>query len=308
VIRERWRAFAVVVAVAGGVVLAEGATAPSVAAATQPIISFPLGDAPACPVGWLKRTAHQRVDGAIERYVACWVPAIATRRLGPPSGPVVPLAESDVSVSVNWSGYIAAGGGPYRAVSAEWTVPRIHCGAFPVAATALWVGIGGYDSPELFQAGTLSTCAGDEHDYAWFTDDRRAYLPVAKMAVRPGDVIYAIDWQVSSARWQYLVDDITAGRRITSRRGVHWLGVADSAEWITEDPGVESSPDDLADYGTATFANVALTAASPASSFLPFDIAGAGDSLVSETSSLEVTPQGNEFSTVYVPPTAPPPG
>src|SRR5947209_3913616 len=55
-------------------------------------------------------------------------------------------------VSVNWAGYITPAA-DVTSVSGEWTVP--DAGMLPPGVASTWVGIGGYTTSDLIQAGTI---------------------------------------------------------------------------------------------------------------------------------------------------------
>jgi hypothetical protein len=61
--------------------------------------------------------------------------------------------------STNWSGAVmTAASGSFSTVSAEWVIPTISQLPIKNVATsdiAEWVGIGGYNSPDVCQAGVL---------------------------------------------------------------------------------------------------------------------------------------------------------
>ena len=70
--------------------------------------------------------------------------------------------------STNWSGYANnnSGGNTYSNVSAHWTQPAITCPTKEEQLAAFWVGIDGYTSNTVEQAGTLAQCfEGTAHYY-----------------------------------------------------------------------------------------------------------------------------------------------
>ncbi|HWD24789.1 MAG TPA: G1 family glutamic endopeptidase, partial [Acidimicrobiales bacterium] len=161
---------------------------------TSPYLYYPLGGARHCPVGWAKRTERARVQRRFVRFVACAIPSVATRRL-PILPTPAPLPASSVGISDNWSGYVAAYGGSFSSVSAQWTVPKVRCdGLLPGAEVDTWLGLGGVLADQLFQSGTTTSCARDQRSYAWWTDDAYGYYPRSTISVHPGDVIYSRDW------------------------------------------------------------------------------------------------------------------
>jgi hypothetical protein len=64
----------------------------------------------------------------------------------------------------NWAGY-AVGGGPFRSVSAYWTVPAGHCGTSESQA-AFWVGL---DMTTVEQTGVALDCSNGVRSYSgWY--------------------------------------------------------------------------------------------------------------------------------------------
>src|SRR5689334_11284503 len=67
--------------------------------------------------------------------------------------------------SLNWSGYAVTGSGITN-VHGEWTVPTVNA-TYP-GFSSTWVGIGGYSSSDLIQAGTEHDSTGGTDYYAWY--------------------------------------------------------------------------------------------------------------------------------------------
>jgi hypothetical protein len=72
--------------------------------------------------------------------------------------------------STNWSGYVDtnSGGHTYSEVSGNWTEPTATCTSTNSDA-AFWVGLDGFTSATVEQAGTLAVCGdGTASYYTWW--------------------------------------------------------------------------------------------------------------------------------------------
>ena len=176
-----------------------------------------------------------------------------------------PTAATAASVSVpnisgNWSGYVASGSN-ITSVSGEWTVP--NAGTVPPGVSSTWVGIGGFGTSDLIQAGTQQSSSPYSSVFvggaygAWIE-----MLPAAPVfftgctgdptcAVSPGDVMQVVitntggnSWTVSLAdngKWTYSTTETYASSE-------------SSAEWIHEAPSAAGAvPIPVGGSGTVTF-------------------------------------------------------
>ena len=158
-------------------------------------------------------------------------------------------------VSDNWSGYVSQGGGFWQ-VSGSWTEPSVSCTA-ATAESVFWVGLGGYPSYPLYQAGSGAFCRNGVPIHAlWYellTPGTTAPL-VALVQINPGDRISAaITLRGGGAGGHvHLVDETTG-----YTRDVAFTPAADSlasAEWIAEATSHSGTVSTLADFGTVSFA------------------------------------------------------
>ncbi len=161
--------------------------------------------------------------------------------------------------STNWAGY-AVGGGRYSSVGAQWTVPNLSTGGRS-GFSALWVGIDGYTSPALIQAGTEADFYnGAAHYSAWWEILPAPAVTIRTLSVRPGDRMSVMITRVSAGRWRIVVRDARSGSYATSRA---YAGPATSAEWIEETPIVGGRTTPLAAHATVVFDNATLNGRSP---------------------------------------------
>ena len=161
--------------------------------------------------------------------------------------------------SSNWAGYAVAGG-PYSSVGAQWTVPAVSA-SYRGSFSALWVGIDGFTSSALIQAGTEADYRnGAAHYSAWSEILPAPAVTIRTLSVRPGDRMSVTITRVSSGRWRIVVKDARSGSYATTRA---YSGSASSAEWIEETPIVGGRTTPLAVHGTVVFDRGTLNGTSP---------------------------------------------
>ena len=175
-----------------------------------------------------------------------------------------------VVVSRSWAGYVATApaGGPqsFTSVTGAWHVPAARCRRGDLgAASAVWVGLGGYASsaPKVEQVGTDSNCAapGEPRYVAWFEVVPYPAYSIAKK-VRPGDSIVG-SVRIIAGSVELRLDDRTRGWSFVRR--ISWPDPdASSAEWVIEAPATcvkfRCARPPLANFGSVTFDRVAATA------------------------------------------------
>ena len=184
------------------------------------------------------------------------------------SSPATARANLPVIEQLNpfWSGYVLTGGADptvsFTSVSGTWKVPTVSCGR-TASSSAVWVGLGGYATQVLEQAGVNANC--DAHGkplyFAWY----ELVPDIARKIdakVFPGDTITSSVEILHLAVVALHVENRTRNWSFTRR--IDW-GASDtgSAEWITEAPNnclrnvcrVAS----LANFGKVTFENIAAT-------------------------------------------------
>lgn len=162
--------------------------------------------------------------------------------------------------SSNWSG-IAVTGQTYTQVAGSWKVPTVIATTGSRYASD-WVGIGGFNSGDLIQAGTTEQDAGGHVSYnAWTEILPASETVIPNFKVHPGDAITVDITNTSGIAWKIVVSDTTAGELFT--RNVNYTSMRNSAEWIHEAPQVGGSIVDIAsttnvdfDHGTVNGSTV----------------------------------------------------
>jgi hypothetical protein len=166
----------------------------------------------------------------------------ATTSTTAPAIPVVPYT------SDNWSGYALAGG-PFTVVSSTFNVTAQVYATSCGEDVAEWVGIGGFDTTTLIQAGveveTVGPCvSGEFYVYPWWEELPAGETVVTNWndgtpaTVSVGDSITASIQYIGSAEWSINVTDNTTGKTFSTESSYYAPGSAampaDSAEYITE--------------------------------------------------------------------------
>ncbi|HMD46551.1 MAG TPA: G1 family glutamic endopeptidase, partial [Acidimicrobiales bacterium] len=165
-------------------------------------------------------------------------------------------------LSNNWSGMAdSISGGTFTAASARWIVPTVAAASVD-EYSATWVGVDGFGNSHLVQTGTAQEAhpSGNAY-YAWYEFIPAASVPL--FSVNPGDQMAASVVQVDADHWTITIDDQTTSQGFSqtflydNTDGGPSQGT--SAEWIEEAPTVSTGQAILANYGTATFTNIAAT-------------------------------------------------
>jgi hypothetical protein len=164
------------------------------------------------------------------------------------------------ATSTNWSGsaVFATSGDAIGWVEGEWTVPDPsdpHGGKSSYYSSA-WVGIDGWGSPDVLQAGTASSFVnGSKQVYAWWEWFPDFEVKISNFPVSAGDTLYCLICATSATEATiYLTNDSTdqhTSFSITAPSGTSLQG--NCAEWIVETPSVGGQPTTLPDYGVVYF-------------------------------------------------------
>ena len=206
-------------------------------------------------------------------------------------------AGANTATSRNWSGQIA-GGTTFSGISARWVVPAVQPSTGN-NASATWIGIdGGPNSPaSIIQTGTTQGTQGGAPVYfAWYEIFPQPAVVLGP--VSPGDQMEAEVYQNSGTDWRIDIVDVTSGYG-SGLVPVTYNGPGASAEWIEELPTVENGPQvPLANFGTATFTNLQLMVANPASvGLVPVDMIDAGGNVMASAGAIS----NGSFTITYVP-------
>jgi hypothetical protein len=176
-------------------------------------------------------------------------------------------AALESATSSNWAGY-AASGIRFRKVSATWTVPTATCSSGRNAFSAVWVGLGGFDTAGrgLEQTGVDANCSsgGNATYRVWYEILPAAAQTVHTVAVKPGDRISA-SVAVSGHDVNFHVRNLSTGDSFSTMKKVSTPDVS-SADWIVEAPSSCTSSNDCRTLPLSNFGRVAFTHASATTS------------------------------------------
>lgn len=168
--------------------------------------------------------------------------------------------------SENWAGYVATpqtSAKAFTSVHGSWTVPTLETTSNQGVA-AQWVGLGGVNSDDLLQVGTIEQVEDGQVVNTVFWEK----LPSAAktvMTVEAGSTIDASVKQASGTTWDVVVtvtspDGQTQTKTIpVTLNASYEKGIGTSAEWISEDPSTtngELYP--LANAGTVAFSEATV--------------------------------------------------
>jgi hypothetical protein len=180
-------------------------------------------------------------------------------------------AKTDIAsdVSANWAGYVATGASTsYTSVTGTWRQPKVTCGANDAgAASAFWVGLGGYfsSSQALEQIGTSADCdstTGRPSYYAWYELVPNASVNIPNFPVSPGNVITTSVNIVNNGQSVMLQIKNRSRRNKTFTTTLPFANAdLSSAEWVAEAPASCSQYRcrqlSLSNFGTVEFTKVA---------------------------------------------------
>ncbi len=201
----------------------------------------------------------------------------------PPSAPIPPSAPqqtttgattqaltpvSTISNSQNWSGYILANNAPYgySSIAGTFNIPSsISCNANGTAMMAEWVGLGGWDTSSIIQAGV--NCGpdglGGVSESAWLElyPSASVYVP---LNVNFGDTVTVAINNTTGNLWSISFNDTTSGSTYSTTVNYAANGTNDTAEWIVEAPTSGNYLTTLAPYNpSATFTDLSWTSTAP---------------------------------------------
>ena len=166
------------------------------------------------------------------------------------------------ATSSNWSGaaVFAPADKPYRFVGGQWTVPSPNTTSDGSYYASEWVGIDGWNSPDVLQAGTETQVSKiwiitTTQVYAWWEWYPAGEVKISNLPVSPGDVMYCLICadSTSHATVSFSNQSTGVGTRfdITPPSGTLLNG--NVAEWIVERPTVNGSVANLTDYAACYF-------------------------------------------------------
>jgi len=166
--------------------------------------------------------------------------------------------------SGNWSGFVNLNSlksynskTSFYYIISDFVIPQVTnptCSGWDYAAE--WVGIDGFNSGDVLQAGigTDAACGYSQATNAWIE-----WFPYGEsgtpLSVAAGDDMFVEVWDTSSTVGYAYLENISTGQseeyQLTAPNGTKLVG--NSADWIVEAPTVGGSQAVLADYGYDIF-------------------------------------------------------
>lgn len=166
------------------------------------------------------------------------------------------------ATSSNWSGSVAfpPAGQTFKWIEGQWTVPNPYAQTDGTFYASEWIGIDGWGSPDVLQAGTET-----EITKIWFITARNVYawwewfpageVAITNLPVSAGDYMNLLICATSSTTATMYYSNRSSGVAttftVTAPRATALQG--NSAEWIVERPTVNGSVASLTDYDVCYF-------------------------------------------------------
>jgi hypothetical protein len=166
------------------------------------------------------------------------------------------------ATSGNWSGAadFSARGKPYKWVAGQWTVPNPHASGAGSYYASEWVGIDGWGSSDVLQAGTETQITQVlwftiTSVYTWWEWFPAGEVAITNLPVSPGDVMYCLICVNSATSatvyFSNQATGVSTNFTITAPSGTTLAG--NVAEWVVERPTVGGNVAALTDYDVVYF-------------------------------------------------------
>lgn len=221
----------------------------------------------------LESALHPELTQSFQRAMSTpthFVEPIFKRNPGKRHGPAR-LRRTDAGEdSPNWSGAVVtlADGTTFNSATAQWNVtdPRSPSINGTSAYCSSWIGIDGYESNDVFQAGVecdVVNAAGiaQSHIYPWWEWYPESEVQIQNLPISAGDELYCLLTVVSDTTGNILLKNMTSGLavnfQVTAPTGVSLAG--NSTEWIVEAPGIDDAQSLLDNYGVIDFSYCSAT-------------------------------------------------
>jgi Peptidase A4 family len=187
--------------------------------------------------------------------------------------PISDGTEAGTDTSVNWSGVVDLGGAStynhstsFRSIFATWVVPvaRQAFGACTEGTdySFSWVGIDGYNSNDVLQAGSESDALcnilqRESSYYAWFEWWPNSSTRLTNLPVSAGNDMFVEIWNTTSKEGFAYIANLTTNQYVTlglvPPPGTSLIG--NSAEWVVERPLVNGELATLSNYVSDYFSD-----------------------------------------------------
>jgi hypothetical protein len=176
--------------------------------------------------------------------------------------------QAGLDLSANWSGQIASGAS-FSGIYGDWAVPSVQASASD-EYSGTWIGIDGVEASSLIQTGTAQDSGPDGGYFAWVELLPDSELVIGNSSgpapVAPGDQMAAQLEEAPAGVWTVTLDDITQDWSFSDSYDYSTPGI--TAEWIEEDPSLNSGLAPFANYGRTDFTDLTVLSSDPSSTFL----------------------------------------
>ncbi|MCL6625318.1 MAG: hypothetical protein K6T68_01870 [Alicyclobacillus shizuokensis] len=162
--------------------------------------------------------------------------------------------------SSNWAGYVvtpAKGSTGYTSITGSWVVPKATGSPFSLGSQ--WIGLGGVNSSDLLQMGTIEQLVGRREVATLFWEQ----LPASAqnlVTVPVGSEVQASISSDNGSNWSLKFHVVEPNHKTLDKQvsvnlsSDYAAGIGTSAEWISEDPsGLNGQLYPLANTGTVQF-------------------------------------------------------
>jgi hypothetical protein len=198
-----------------------------------------------------------------------------------PSGTSPDISVGSSTTNTIWAGYVDQASSAFTSVSGTFTVPSVQ--STPSNSVTPWVGIDGYGTNDLIQAGVTSSVdppSATSYEAWWQTvgsnGSAQNIPPQDQFEASPNDTINVSIWQISTGQWEITLNDTTTGQGFAAT--VSYTGADLTAEWIVETPSGSAA---TGYASTSTFTN--LGASQAGSGMLELSSTGASPGAISSS-------------------------
>jgi peptidase A4-like protein len=209
--------------------------------------------------------------------------------------------------SYNWAGYVDVGAkGTFTHAAGSWVVPTVTCGAED-QLMANWIGLDGFNSNTVEQAGTTGWCYRGVATYFTWYEMYPAPAVEVGTSLHPGDVIRTSIARSGSNYTLVVTDSTHPAAGFTHKATCATTKCFDtSAEWIIERPAFQIGVAPLANYGTWSLTGAVETALGKAGTIGSYTASGSpikltmGDATQAyNLTSVTSLTGGNAFTTTW---------
>jgi len=180
-----------------------------------------------------------------------------------PGSPALAAARGVANAtSTNWSGAVnfPPGAIPFSWVAGRWNVPQPNSGTAGFSYCSQWVGIDGWNSHDVLQAGTETEILDIlwfkiPIIYSWWEWFPAGEVAIKNLPVAAGDEMYCLICSDSTTTatiyFSNQTQAVSTSFSITAPSGTTLVGNA--AEWVVERPTINGNLPSLTDYHEVDF-------------------------------------------------------